>query len=578
MRRILLGLLALAFAGGAVAQPAAPQYPTPTFRKVILTEGGSSGSISGMSVKPTLGLVERLMSARANDIIMLSDYCLPNVPDATSCTQTALNVAKALGGAEVVVPAALGNPTYLGTLGLFGSGVALSCSSLEQSLVFKGGTGDAIQVGFQSGQIARTRLSRCRVDTTNRTGGVAINLKGAVQSDIENVTLEHPFNGLLIDNFNGITLRNVTATSVRGAYGIKATGTTALRSDVLTAYNISVNCGYSPGTDGFVIDGFVHTIRTHGGNVISCNRNLWVTNTSSDAAAYPQFLYINNLESDGATLGAAVVDVVAGLHVAIPDWSNNSGGGGQGNNDGPAFVLNPGLNGVTTQQVTITGGRIGNTQREAALINGTDVTVTGTVFTDASKAGAGASPTVRVAGSANKVTLTANRIGAQPGGAVRASYGIVIDGNATKVVAANNNVAGNLQAVFVGSTDLGSYAINNVVDNSGTLSTFGRFTSSLMMGVTNFASGANAAAGFSLTTGTPNSYSLIKLNDRNGSPTLDTTSGPAVTSYSFDRVMSMPGATMYNLVDAASDSAAAAAGVPVAGIYRTGNAVKVRTQ
>lgn len=126
---------------------------------------------------------------------------------------------------------------------------------------------------------------------------------------------------------------------------------------------------------------------------------LVVQNSDHSTTAYPSFLFFYGLETDGESNSSAIINSGYRLEFVNADMSNTSCTySGQGCNDGATVQINNDSY-AGTRQIRFVGGRVGNSRQAAlSMSGGNEVSLLGTTFNDASKAGAGTNPTVIIYG------------------------------------------------------------------------------------------------------------------------------------------------------------------------------------
>ena len=178
-----------------------------------------------------------------------------------------------------------------------------------------------------------------------------------------------------------------------------------------------------------------------------------IQNSRGQRSAHPQFGFFTDLEIDGASSRAVVIDGGSDFRFVNGDISNTSAAPGQGNQDQDAFVCNPDSNASVTHGITLIGGRVGNARQRAAFFDCALVDVAAVRFHDGSKAGAGAYPMLELGDSAADINVVGGRMGADlwPGGgeAVRTSYGVIAERGAKRITLSGVNFGGNLRGSYL---------------------------------------------------------------------------------------------------------------------------------
>jgi hypothetical protein len=234
---------------------------------------------------------------------------------------------------------------------------------------------------------------------------------------------------------------------------------------VLVLTNGVINALYH-GADGVVLDGMVQTLRINGVGVLGTGHGLWVRNTAHSSRYFPQFIYANDLEIDGAAQSAVRIDAGSDFHFVDSDISNTSGASHQGSLDGDCFVINPDLGASITRNIFISDGRLGNCQGRALFIDAQGVHLTGENVRGASKAGVAHFPYIEVGAHAVDVEIAGGKVGYEFGDAPNGSYGVVVDEGAQAVAISGVNFSG-AQLGAIKSNSEGSLSVTGGLDADG---------------------------------------------------------------------------------------------------------------
>jgi len=329
-----------------------------------------------------------------------------------------------------------------------GSGIRIEGASDQTLLVLTGADQDGIIVdgaATPTGRIGRISIRSLFLvaSPAPMKRGASIRLVSASDVVLEDLVLEKSGAGLLLDRTNNVTLRTVAINHVGGDHALRWTAPAGSRADVLTIHGLTIQNRYN-GADGFVCDGNVQTLRWHGGSIMGCKIAFWVQTTRSKID-FPAHFFISNLETDGQLERSVLVE--AGHHIVFlgSDLSNTSGAPQQGGRDHATVELRPDRGFSETRDIEFVGGRIGNTQEQAMLINARHVRVTaGVAVGDASKAGVGKFPVIEIGPEASQIMIVGSDIGGQYGQPVRASRPILIRRGAFRVLVTANNFNGAL--------------------------------------------------------------------------------------------------------------------------------------
>jgi hypothetical protein len=349
----------------------------------------------------------------------------------TVAIQAAIDAAGVSGG---VVRFPQGNYLVTSTLTLSHHGVSLEGDGIRTSYITcQTGSSDCIALtpsgGADGAQILGINFRGLDVLGGYMTGGNCLNLTGAVAMTITNVLLDGCYNGLYAIHINGVTMTNGNIANVRGAYAIKFDDDLAARGDVLAIYDSSINCGWS-GAEGIVWDGASYTLRIGGLAILQCSNGIHVMNSRGSSIA-PESLFADDLEIDGASSHAMLID--GGIMFQITNSALSNTGGGPGANDGDTIVCNADAAHSVTRGLFISNTRIGNSHQRAAYIDCKDVHISGSTFDDASKSGVNSYPVVELGPHASDVQISGGSIGVLYGDALNPSYGVKIDSGADRI-------------------------------------------------------------------------------------------------------------------------------------------------
>jgi len=375
------------------------------------------------------------------------DFLAAGAKNHHDAIQKALDAAAERPGSRVFLPTpAEGRYTVSEPLLARASGIRIEGASDQTLLVLTGPDQDGIVVdgaATPTGRIGRISIRSLFVVAAPAPmkRGASIKIVSASDVVLEDLVLEKCGAGLLLDRTNNVTLRTIAINHVGGDRALRWTAPAGARSDVLTVEDLTVQNGYN-GADGFVCDGNVQTLRWHGGAIMGCKIAFWVQTTRSKID-FPAHFFISNLETDGQLERSVLID--AGQHMVFLgcDLSNTSGAPRQGSRDHATVEIRPDRGFSETRDIEFIGGRIGNTQEQAMLINARHVRVTGgAAVGDASKAGVGKFPVIEIGPEASQIMIIGSDIGGQYGQPVRASRPILIRRGASRVLIIANNFNG----------------------------------------------------------------------------------------------------------------------------------------
>jgi hypothetical protein len=349
--------------------------------------------------------------------------------DSTAAINDAISAAEAADGGRVLFNGPC-NYSVSGTVTVTKSRVTLEgLGSIGVSYVnCTGGSADCIFIGGQSSQVYDTTIRNLYI-TSSRSGGACIDLNGAANTYLQNFVLGPCYNGIYNQWTNNTVLEHFIIQGLNGQYGIKWYGLAndRNRSDVFVLNDGTINPLYHPGTDCIVWDGPTYTMRVNELGVLDCRIGLHVQNTQHSKKDFPQFLFANDIEFDGMSQSAVVIDAGADLHFSNSDMSNTSGSKGQGSADTDCVVINPDKGYGYTRNIFFTGNRIGNCRNRAMYLDARDIYLTGNNVHSASKAGLNLYPQAEIGPDAVDVSITGGKFSYEFGDPVNADYGIVID-------------------------------------------------------------------------------------------------------------------------------------------------------
>lgn len=375
-------------------------------------------------------------------------------PDVTSLTQSidwaafqsAIRYAETFESCTVYVPASAAAYRINDTLTVVGNGITIRGESRQSVVTFSNASTDSIVFGDQVTQTGKGGICDLYINHTGKSGGVAIKVIFFAEMLIDNVIVDHPWEACHFERVNTISIRDCNFNDVKAttqAIKFYADADLGHRSDVLTFYNTVIQSLYNGG-DGLVLDGPVFALRIFGLAILGTKIGFRVRNTA-DSTSYPQFGYIYDLEIDGASQQAVLFEVGSDYHFIGCDISNTSGASGQGSSDLAVFQINAAAGNSKTKNIHLTGGRVTNGQREAIVFEGNNCSVVGMDVCEASKAGSGSYPAIRVkAGAVGTLISNCGRIGAREGETGNSSFGVIIDSGATRTKIVGNDFAGNV--------------------------------------------------------------------------------------------------------------------------------------
>lgn len=422
-------------------------HPSLVLMLVLATAIFARGSdLAAKSVSPTsvtLSDKESSLVAIDSSTVEVRDFCTANIgaTDNTACVQKAIDRAGSNGGGRVHF--APGTYLFKGTLNLNKSSIVLDCSDMAAILYFDNGALDDIRIGFQSAVVAHAGIRGCWLThPTNpfrpptKTGGVALRYYNVFDGITENVQIDNPFDGIEVENFNTMKWDSIYLATLQdhsgNGFGMKFFRNSFLKqfADVAIITNSIIACADSGSFSmtGVAMDGMGTLDMTHVG-ILQCSTGLWIENSARNpvekGTAFGNF---NSVEIDGAHYIGLRID--SGIDLKFQGCS--VWGGVRSLNIGPDATL-----------LTFSGGRFGGAREQAAVIDGTDVTFSGTVFTASSLSAS--VPMVEVASHASHVLFNGIRAGPNPvNGPSTASYGLRIDPGADYIIVQGSDLSGNV--------------------------------------------------------------------------------------------------------------------------------------
>jgi hypothetical protein len=254
-------------------------------------------------------------------------------------------------------------------------------------------------------------------------------------------------NNNLYDNVWGYTVG--TGCQAFFAHVSSATQTAGGRTDQLTMNNVHLDAGFY-GNDCFVWQGMVQTVNSYNNTFLQCNHGFWANASQDTSSLFPQFGFIYNLQVEGAQTAPIEIDGGRDFHftdsAAFSDYGETGPGGSQGDNDAAALVIEPDGAESVTSNISWSGGSIGNSAHQAAVMFAQGVRISNTVFRDSSLASQYASPSVELQGSSSYASqdyqLSNDKFCTTYGETPYNSYGLVRDANVGTTIISNADFTG----------------------------------------------------------------------------------------------------------------------------------------
>ncbi len=362
--------------------------------------------------------------------------------DCTATFGAAFGYLKAMGGGTAL----LGARRYLctGTIRRSSGGISLEGIDPNSTLLDLGaGTADClVNQSLDGSPIYNFKTSNMRLYAGERTGGHVFVRHYTAYDDIEDVIIDHPWNGILDYQINTNAWRRVTINGARGTYAGKFDSPTDHISSALTIEDSTIQ-GLYAGADGFHWDGWATTLRIRNSAFLSCRVCFTVLNTRQSSSAYPSYGYIQALETDGAQINSVLILGGFDINFTACDLSNTSGAAGQGEADKNCVEILPDLGHSYTRSITFNGCKIGNARERAMLINARSVLVNDCMVSNASKIGINQFPVIEILDDAQDVSITGGKAGSVFGEPNLSSFGIVIGAGAQRTLVKGVNLVGN---------------------------------------------------------------------------------------------------------------------------------------
>lgn len=305
------------------------------------------------------------------------------------------------------------------------------------------GINDCIDVGFQSYTVYGTDITRLTIQgAAGKTAGTAISLQSVGSTQLKSVITAGVPSALSVVTANNTYLDylNLNPTGGVGNYGVSWTSpaNNAARSDVLDINHTVVNAQWT-GSDCYVLDGMVATLRIHHTNGLLCNYGLRVRNTAGSTQYFPSFIIADDLEIDGAKISALSIEAGRNLYFIDSFFNNDhSASGGQGGADGPAVQVLADATGSVTSDVRFIGGQMGISGQEAAVVAGKQIYFIGVAMRGSSMSSQYTYPSLRVTGNTtDDVQLSSVKFCGIFGDQIWNSYGVVADANVGNITNSN---------------------------------------------------------------------------------------------------------------------------------------------
>jgi len=378
--------------------------------------------------------------------------------------QSAVNLAQSHFGATILVP--YGNCQIDNQVTITSNGVQIQGGSRQTVLTFTSQTADDFKIGYQPSQIAIVKLSDLYINHTQKhvsgSGGTSINIKNVSEIEINNVVIDHANNGILLQQVNDVQLDHVNLNDHQGVgLYLYANPSAGERSDGLVFSNFVTN-GFFRGQAGLLIDGAVYSVRCFTCVLLQEQNALIVQNSAHSSSAYPQFLFFYGMETDGEGNASVVINSGYRIQFINPELSNTSCTySAQGCSDGSTLQINNDPFGAT-REIQLIGGRVGNSRQAAVSIQGgSEISLLGTTFNDASKTGVNTFPTLFINGG-DHILIQNSRIGTMQGETKRCTYGLAVSSAVTNLLATGNSFGPCVSGDVTTGGGITTHIINNL--------------------------------------------------------------------------------------------------------------------
>jgi hypothetical protein len=185
-------------------------------------------------------------------------------------------------------------------------------------------------------------LRDLQVDASAMTGGNTLTLQSVSDFLADNVFIQNSWNGVNVIAGNNMIFSNSFINLARGQYGLKwDQASPTANGDLLNLTNTTIACGYNATpaatADGIYWDGNTKTLNLTNVVILRCNHGMQVAN-SRGQAAFPQFLFAQDLQIEGATSNAFLAKSGSSFWITN-GYFDNARGGAQGSADGSVMVM-----------------------------------------------------------------------------------------------------------------------------------------------------------------------------------------------------------------------------------------------
>lgn len=462
---------------------------SPTTGALVVTGGlGVGGNIygngNGITVTPSGASVATLLPAILGRTVNVLDYGAKcdGATDDTAYIQAAINQIATTGGI-VLFPAATCD--VAGTLKISTNSIRLLGMGAGATVLnFTGtGTADAIQIGtFPSSSVCvgSTPPSNCQqvynasvgdmtIDALSRTGGALIDVNGASQTILYNVQYigwdllyAQYFNDLILRDFDGYINDNAN-------YGINitnqiTTGTSSgwYRSDVITLNDVVMNA-QNKGGNCFNADGMINTFRLNRVGLLNCHYGMAFSNSAHSTSYYPMFLFARDLELDGGSAPAIIINAGADFNITNSDidaYRDTTVGDN-------IIVMAPDTGYSTTSRLTISDSAIHDGAGTAIYINCRDVILSGDRFFDLQHDPTATPDVITVAPSSVDVTIDSSQLGPSFSDPDKSTTGILVNAGAIGVSATGDNFDGLTNSNIINQSTTNAVGWIGGITNSG---------------------------------------------------------------------------------------------------------------
>lgn len=313
----------------------------------------------------------------------------------------------------------------------------------------------AFDVLTLTGEVEGMYVGNFRFNGAGHIGGTVISINGAHRTEISDIEGYVCFNWFHCEGANFTTMNDIFVYGVTGEFMFNLYGTPSIRSDVLAMNNVVVSSvPYIEPEErpyGFVHDGNFHTIDGNAVRLVNPRKGYIARATTGNASSgtIPSYINLTNFQVDFPTYEA--LDL-------IDAWDPKFTAGYFSNSLMSANVrVGPGV-----YMGSIIGGLCAGAAQDGMVIGAKDFQIIGpTVAGNSWGAGNfGKYPGVRIAATAERISLSAVKSGGYDLIGGTQSYGLEIDEGAVDVTWAGGALGNNLKGEWLIHGDSSTHLIN----------------------------------------------------------------------------------------------------------------------